>query len=209
MIFTAEFNTYLKAFPIAANSLLDSDKRYIGKGETLRALKVLQHDGLNVSIDFGSCIGKWWLFKPHWSAKNDGVEATFMMSLRKSTELLYGSLVFSRASNILLKVSATSGLAGHQYKGAWAVKNKGCIPPALDWKLSTRPHKLAVKNSALFFHITPDPRFNKSELGLHKQTNLLNNAASIITPASDFDRKIVPMLTKLDCEQVNLAVLYF
>jgi hypothetical protein len=107
-------------------------------------------------------------------------------------------------------VGATSGLPGWQYKGAHEVSRKGCIPPATDWKISTDGYQSGTKGiEGKFYHITPDPHFGRSELGLHRDANAPGTIGCIaVRDSNTFNDKVVPFIDGLKQSQIALTVRY-
>lgn len=220
-IYTATADTLLKKLPTQGSTLPDNQKVNVTKGKAYDVEKVLTTDGLHSHLQLKHGAGNWWVFNPHWSPINDQestvnisqeVTAIFTLDQSKQSNLIYGTLVFYQSGKEILKVVATSGARGYQYAGAHTIRGKGCIPPAKDWKISTSGYYLATKGvEGMFYHITPDPRFGRGELGLHKDANVPGSAGCIVGKShSDFTDKVVPLLNGLKGKQshVNLSVIY-
>lgn len=217
MIYTAISDTYLKKFPVQASCLADDKKVRVISGKQYPIKKVIEDDGLHSHVELDYDAGDWWLFKPHWDIEqnrksvqnNSPVEAIFRMRLAYSRILIYGTLEFIKGSESLLKVKATSGSAGYQYRGAHTVRGRGCIPPAFDWKINTNGYYLATKGvEGMFYHITPDPRFGRSEIGLHRDANVPGSAGCLVVSTSDFNNKVRPLIDGVDANQIKLSVIY-
>jgi hypothetical protein len=228
MKITATTPTFLKKKPIQSTELPDSQKVEVEKDKTYPILKISDEREGHRFVELEHSAGSWWIFSNHWKIENeddkpetpDGqftgiVTATFTMNLKKTRSLVEGLLTFKRGNIKLLEVVATSGAPGFQYEGAWTIKGRGCIPPAKDWKISTNGYYLPTKGiEGQFYHITPDPRFGRSQLGLHRDSNYdrsPGSAGCIVVIDSDiFNRRVVPLFDGLKKTQanVNLSVVY-
>jgi hypothetical protein len=222
MRYTATADTILKKAPVQGSTLPDDQKVDVPQGKTYGIEKVIKTDGLHSHVELESDAGSWWIFLPHWDtgvtkpiitpSTTGIVTAVFTLKQARSTQLINGSLTFSRDGKEVLKVVATSGAAGFQYAGAHTTRGKGCLPPASDWKISTSGYKLATRGvEGMFYHITPDPRFGRSELGLHRDANVPGSAGCVVVRDSNtFNTKVVPFVDGLENKQsqITLSVIY-
>jgi hypothetical protein len=222
MKYTATADTILKKEPVQGSRLPDDQKVDVPEGKTFGIEKVIETDGLHshVELEFGA--GSWWIFLPHWDtgeakrvitqSTTGIVTAVFTLNQAHSSQLINGSLTFSRDGQEELKVVATSGIAGFQYAGAHTIRGKGCLPPASDWKISTSGYKLATKGvEGMFYHIMPDPRFGRGELGLYRDANVPGSSGCIVVRDSNtFNDKVVPFVNSLKTKQsqIPLSVVY-
>jgi len=214
--YKAKVDTLLKKAPIQGEDLPNNEKVNVPAGKIWPVDKVLEYDGLHSRVELGSESGTWWIFLPHWDIDLSGqqVKAVFSLKRERSTSLIEGDLVFSRGSQVILKVKATSGLAGHQYAGAERIRAKGCIPPGTNWKISTDGYALSTTGvEGMFYHITPDPHpgTGRSEFGLHRDASVPGSAGCIVVcNTSDFNNKVQPLLDGLKNTQrtIPLSVIY-
>lgn len=222
MRYTATADTILKKAPVQGSRLPDDQKVDVPDGKIYGIEKVIETDGLHSHVELESNAGSWWIFLPHWdtgAAKpvitpsiTGIVTAVFTLKQARSSQLINGSLTFSRDGQEVLKVVASSGSAGYQYAGAHTIRGKGCLPPASDWKISASGYKLATRGvEGMFYHITPDPRFGRSELGLHRDANVPGSAGCVVVRDSNtFNTKVVPFVDGLKNKQsqITLSVIY-
>lgn len=227
LLYAATVDTLLKKSPAQGSTLPDDQKVIVPKGKTYKVEKVLDTDGLHSQLQLAHGAGNWWVFNPHFSPTNDQeasvavpavsqeVTAVFTLDQAKQSSIIYGTLVFYQGTKEILKVVATSGARGFQYAGAHTIRGKGCIPPAKDWKISTAGYWLNTKGvEGMFYHITPDPRFGRGELGLHRDSNNSTSPGSagcvVLKDSNVFNTKVVPLLNSLKGKQshVNLSVIY-
>ncbi|MFM7440375.1 MAG: hypothetical protein ACKO2V_17555 [Snowella sp.] len=222
MRYTATADTILKKAPVQGSTLPDDQKVDVPDGKIYGIEKVIETDGLHSHVELESNAGSWWIFLPHWDtgaakpvitpSATGIVTAVFTLKQARSSQLINGSLTFSRDGQEVLKVVASSGSAGYQYAGAHTIRGKGCLPPASDWKISTSGYKLATRGvEGMFYHITPDPRFGRSELGLHRDANVPGSAGCVVVRDSNtFNTKVVPFVDGLKNKQsqITLSVIY-
>ena len=140
------------------------------------------------------------------------VNAVFTLKQARSSQLINGSLTFFEDGKEILKVVATSGIGGFQYAGAHTIRGKGCLPPANDWKISTSGYNLTTPGvEGMFYHITPDPRPPRSELGLHRDAHVPGSSGCIVVRDSNtFNTQVVPLIKRLKDKQsqIPLSVVY-
>lgn len=224
LVYTAKVDTLLKKSALQGSQLPEDCKVYVQTGKVYQVEKVLEEDGLHTHIQLAYDAGDWWVFNPHWTPTSkeedkvvvppvtEEVTAIFTLDQAKQSNIIYGTLIFYQGKKELLKVVATSGIGGYQYPGAHTIRGRGCLPPAKDWKISTSGYYLATKGvEGFFFHITPDPRFGRGELGLHRDANVPGSSGCIVVKDSSvFNNKVVPLLNSLKGRQshVNLSVVY-
>jgi hypothetical protein len=222
MQYTATTDTLLKKIPLQGSTLPDDQKVNVPEGKTYEIEKVIETDGLHTHVELASGGGDWWVFLPHWDigeakpsfmpSTNSKVTAVFTLKQAKSNKLIDGYLTFFADGQEKFKVVATSGLAGHQYDGAHKTKGKGCLPPSNNWKISTHGYPVPAKGVAgMFYHITPDPQFGRSELGLHRDANVPGSAGCIVVRDSNiFNNTVVPFVNSLKDKQsqILLSVVY-
>lgn len=222
MKYTATTNTVLKKAPVQSSTLPDDQKVNVPQGKTYGIEKVIKTDGLHSHVQLESDAGSWWIFLPHWDTGEAKpviappttgiVTAVFTLKQAHSSQLINGSLTFFEDSKEILRVVATSGIGGFQYAGAHAVRGRGCLPPANDWKISTSGYKLTTKGvEGMFYHITPDPRQGRGELGLHRDANVPGSSGCIVVRDSNvFNTKVVPLINGLKNKQsqILLSVVY-
>lgn len=209
MQYTATTDTFLKKSPKQASTLADNEKILVPKGKAYPVKKVLGSDEYklhsHVELEYDS--GSWWVYLPHWDTASalGEVKAAFSLDQAKRSDLIYGTLVFTRGGQEVLSVKATSGLAGYQYPGAHKFKGKGCLPPRADWKIATNGYYSATRGvEGMFYHITPDPDpdTGRSEFGLHRDANLPGSAGCIVVADSTvFTKKVQPLLAELSRQQ--------
>jgi hypothetical protein len=222
MQYTATTDTLLKKAPVQGDTLPDDQKVNVSKDKIYGIKQVIETDGLHSYVELASGGGDWWIFLPHWDtgevnpditpSTNGKVTAVFRLKQAKSNQLIDGSLTFFEDGQEKFKVDATSGIAGHQYAGAHTVPRKGCLPPSDNWKISTSGYYLKTKGvEGMFYHITPDPQFGRSELGLHRDANVPGSAGCIVVRDSKiFNDKVVPFVNSLKDKQsqIPLSVVY-
>ncbi|GCL49807.1 hypothetical protein NIES3804_13650 [Microcystis aeruginosa NIES-3804] len=222
MKYTATTDTILKKAPVQGSTLPEDQKVNVPEGKTYDIEKVIENDGLHSQVELAFDAGSWWIFLPHWDtgeAKPDVtppttgiVTAVFTLKQAHSPYLINGSLTFFEDGQEILKVVATSGINGFQYPGAHTIRGKGCLPPANDWKISTSGYNLATKGvEGMFYHITPDPRQGRGELGLHRDANVPGSSGCIVVRDSNtFNAEVVPLIDKIKDKQsqINLSVVY-
>jgi len=222
MKYLATASTLLKKAPVQGSTLPEDQKVNVSKGKTYGIRKVIESDGLHSHVELESGSGSWWIFLPHWDIGNSNpvsspapsniITAVFTLKQAKTSELIDGSLTFFENGEEKLKVVATSGAAGYQYAGAHSVRGKGCLPPAKDWKISTSGYYLATKGvEGNFYHITPDPRAGRGEIGLHRDANVPGSSGCIVVRgANTFNNKVAPLIDKLKYQQpkITLSVIY-
>jgi hypothetical protein len=136
------------------------------------------------------------------------ITATFTLDQpsRGTPGYVWGTLRFSDGATF----TASSGAPGFQYVGARTVRGKGCIPPGTGWKINLPGYHLNTRGiEGWFWHITPDPRFGRSRLGLHRDANALGSAGCIVTPSPEFPR-LKNYLDRLSKTQkaIDLTVIY-
>jgi hypothetical protein len=135
--------------------------------------------------------------------------------------LLEGKLICEANGNVYEFV-ATSGLAMHQFKGAWREKGRGCIPPdsALGdshYTVSTNrlwlPEKIGVEGS--FYPIAPFSvtvdGIARGDFGIHFDANVPGSAGCIvIRRQTDWDefRYLMTVLKSNGEKSVPLKVAY-
>ncbi len=213
MQYTANADTILKKEPVQGSTLPDDQKVNVPKGTTYGIEQVIKTDGLHSYVELQSGAGSWWIYLPHWDTGTTGiVTAVFTLEQAHSTELINGSLTFKDDGSQILIVVASSGLPGYQYAGAHTITGKGCIPPANDWKINTNGYYLATQGiEGMFYHITPDPRFGRSEIGLHRDANVPGSSGCIVVRDSNtFNNQVVPFIDGLANKQsqITLSVVY-
>ena len=218
MEYQAKVSTLLKKQPIQGEDLPAEEKVIVPAGQTYIVNEVLETDGLHSHIEFASEAGSWWIFLPHWNVGMGSAKVKAIFSLRQArvNNLIYGSLVFSRGIQEILRVRATSGKPGYQYLGAHTKRGQGCIPPDNDWKISTNGYYSAtVGIEGMFYHITPDPDpdTGRSEFGIHRDSDVTDypgSAGCIVVKTNDFNNKVRPLLDGLRDTQksVSLSVDY-
>lgn len=222
MQYKAVANTILKKEPIQGSRLPDDRKVDVPEGKTFGIKRVIETNGLHSHVELESDAGSWWIFLPHWDtgeakpvitpSTTGIVTAVFALKQANSSELIKGSLTFFEDGNQVLSVVASSGLRGHQFAGAHTQVGKGCIPPANDWKISTRGNNLTTPGiEGMFYHITPDPRFGRSEFGLHRDANVPGSKGCIVVlDSGTFNNKVVPFINGLKNKQsqINLKIVY-
>ncbi|MDX2239791.1 MAG: hypothetical protein NW224_03805 [Leptolyngbyaceae cyanobacterium bins.302] len=222
MQYTATTDTLLKKSPVQGSTLPDDQKVNVTEGKTYEIEKLIETDGLHSQVELASDGGIWYIFLPHWDtgevkpditpSTNGKVTAVFTLKQAQSNKLIDGYLTFFEDGHEKLKVVATSGLKGHQYDGAHKTPKKGCLPPSDNWKISTKGYHLTTKGvDGMFYHITPDPQFGRSELGLHRDANVPGSAGCIVVRDSTiFEDKVVPFVEGLKDKQsqIPLSVVY-
>jgi hypothetical protein len=142
--YTATADTILKKAPVQGSTLAEDQKVNVPEGETYGIEKIIETDGLHSHVKLESGAGSWWIFLPHWDTGEAKrvitplttgiVTAVFTLNRAYSNQLINGSLTFSRDGQEVLKVVATSGIAGFQYAGAHTIRGKGCLPPLMTGK---------------------------------------------------------------------------
>ena len=222
MQYKATAATLLKKEPVQGSTLAENQKVAVPDGKTYGVEKVIADNGLHRQVELAHGAGTWWIFLPHWDtgevkpvvtpAGKGLVTAIFSLKQARSSQLIDGSLTFFDDGKEILKVVATSGATGYQYAGGHTVRGKGCLPPANDWKITTSGYYLATKGvEGMFYHITPDPRMGRGELGLHRDANVPGSAGCVVVRNSDtFNNKVVPLVNGLKDKQsqINLSVIY-
>lgn len=146
--------------------------------------------------------------------------ASFIMTLPSAAKgsLVYGKLTLIRKKGDAGKVyHATSGCIGCQYWGSWKLKGKGCLPPALDYSISTQrlwlPHVKGVEGS--FYAIAP---FNvrvgsvtRGDFGVHFDANVPGSAGCIVLDLQehwDDWRNEIEICREKGQQSIPLAVTY-
>jgi len=228
MRYTATADTILKKEPIQGSRLPDDQKVDVPEGKTFGIKQVIETDGVHSHVELESDAGSWWIFLPHWDtgeakpvitpSTTGVVTAVFTLKQANSSQLIKGSLTFFEDGNQVLTVVASSGQPRFQKAGSHTVKGLGCLPPAKDWKISTNGNNIPARQQAgiagMFYHITPDPRFGRSELGLHRDANFLTSPGSagciVVLDSDTFNNKVVPLINGLKNKQaqINLSVVY-
>jgi hypothetical protein len=228
MRYTATADTILKKEPIQGSRLPDDQKVNVTEGKTFGIKQVIETDGVHSHVELESGAGSWWIFLPHWDtgatkpvitpSTNGIVTAVFTLKQASSSKLILGSLTFFEDGKEKLKVVASSGQPRFQKAGDHTVKGLGCLPPATDWKISTNGYNIPANKQAgvagMFYHITPDPRLGRSELGLHRDANFLTSPGSagciVVIDSDTFNDKVVPLINGLKNKQaqINLSVVY-
>ncbi len=218
MKYKAKVNTLLKKQPIQGEDLPDDEKVSVPAGKIYTVDELLETEGLHSQVELAFEAGSWWLFLPHWDTDSEPGEVKAVFSLKQANvrSLIYGSLVFSRNNQEILRVRATSGQPGFQYRGAHTKRGLGCIPPDNDWRISTSGYYSSTPGiEGMFYHITPapDPDTGRTEFGLHRDSNVTTypgSAGCIVVKTSDLNNKIRPLLDGLRDKQshVSLSVVY-
>lgn len=218
MQYKARVYTLLKRQPVQGEDLPDDQKVVVPANTVYTVDEILETNGLHSHVEIAFKTGSWWIFLPHWDTdlQSQEVKAVFSLKQARVSNLVYGSLVFSRGTQEVLRVRATSGQPGYQYPGSHTQRGRGCIPPDNDWKISSNGYRLTTPGiEGMFYHITPDPDpdTGRSEFGLHRDPNVVNypgSAGCIVVKTSDFNDKIRPFLDGLRRKQsfVSLSVVY-
>ena len=218
MKYKAKVDTLLKKQPVQGENLPDSDKVSVRAGKVYTVDEILDTDGLHRQVELAFEAGAWWLFLPHWDTNSESgeVKATFSLRQANVRSLIYGFLTFSRNDQEILRVRATSGQPGFQYRGAHTERGLGCIPPDNDWKISTNGYYSSTAGiEGMFYHITPDPDpdTGRSEFGVHRDANIESypgSAGCIVVKTNDFNSKVRPLLDGLRDKQtyVSLSIVY-
>lgn len=216
MEYRAKYDTWLKKAPVEASTLEDKQKIFVEAGRTYPVLDVLETDGLHSQVELDFQAGAWWIFLPHWDSGNSGeITAEFSLKQSESAALIYGYLVFKENGQEILKVRATSGQKGWQYKGAEKIRAKGCIPPDNDWQISTNGYYISKEKqpgvAGMFYHITPDPdpETGRGEFGLHRDANVEvfpGSAGCIVVKTEDFNSKIRPLIDGIKQKQSHIPL---
>lgn len=223
--YKAVANTILKKEPVQGSTLADNQKVDVSEGKTYGIEKVIKTDGLHSHVELESGAGSWWIFLPHWDtgaakpvmtpSTTGLVTAVFTLNQAASSHLILGTLTFFEDGKEVLKVTATSGLAGHQNVGDHTQRGKGCLPPANNWKIATSGYFLETPGvEGMFYHITPDPQFGRSELGLHRDARVPGSSGCIVVKdvggVNIFTTKVVPFVNGLKNKQaqIPLSVIY-
>lgn len=222
MKYRATTNTVLKKAPVQGSTLPDDQKVNVPRSKSYHIKKIVETDGLHSHVELEFDAGSWWIFLPHWDTGEAKpvitppttgiVTAVFRLKQAHTSQLINGSLTFFENSKEILKVVATSGIGGFQYAGAHTIRGKGCLPPANDWKISTSGYKLTTKGvEGMFYHITPDPRQGRGEIGLHRDANVPGSSGCIVVRDSNtFNTKVIPLVNGLKNKQsqIPLSVVY-
>jgi hypothetical protein len=228
MQYKAIANTILKKEPIQGSLLPDDQKVDVPEGKTFGIERVIETDGLHSHVALESGAGSWWVFLPHWDTGDAKpvitpsttgiVTAVFTLKQANSGQLIKGTLTFFEDGKEVLEVVASSGQPGHQFAGAHTQVSKGCIPPASDWKINTNGRNITKAEqpgiAGMFYHITPDPRFGRSEFGLHRDANKEQFPGSagciVVLDSNTFNNKVVPFINGLKNKQkqINLKIVY-
>jgi len=215
--YIAKYDTLLKQQPVEGSTLGDGEKEVVKAGTSLPVKKVLDNCGLHAQVEFEHNREAWWLFVPHWDTAGDGeVTAEFSLKLAKSHALIMGDLVFFQDGLELKRVEATSGQRGYQHSDRYRIRAKGCIPPDIDWQISTDGYHLRSSGiNGMFYHITPDPdpQTGRGEFGLHQDANYRTypgSAGCIVVLPEVFKNEILPLMEGLRGRQshVPLRVIY-
>jgi len=197
MEYKAKVSTLLKKEPIQGEELADNQKIDVSADKVYTVDKILGTNGLHSHVELAHQAGSWWVFLPHWDTglQTKEVKAVFSLKQQSVSSLIYGDLVFSRGTQEVLRIRATSGQPGYQYSGAHTERAKGCIPPGNKWKISTNGYYLSTPGvEEMFYHITPDPDPNtgRSEFGLHRDSNVKiypGSAGCIVVKTSTLRRR--------------------
>lgn len=199
--------TLLKKHPEQSLLLADNQKILVTPNKSYTG-EILETVGKHDKIRLSHSAGDWWFYRPHWQIRTSEVTATFTLSQppRGSRAYVWGELRFSDGATF----TASSGAPGWQYSGAHTVRGRGCIPPASDWKINLPGYHLTTRGiEGWFWHITPDPRFGRSQLGLHRDANALGSAGCIVVPTAEYPRlkNYLDRLSRLQ-RAIDLAVVY-
>lgn len=122
------------------------------------------------------------------------IEFHLEMPAQKSDSLLSGYLLLKHsAGEAGVKLKATSGSRGHQYRGSWSLKGRGPLPPTealapKSYSLSTQrlwlPGVKGVEGS--FYAIAPfSVSFSgveRGDFGIHFDANVPGSAGCIVIP---------------------------
>ncbi len=228
MQYKATADTILKKEPIQSSRLPSDQKVDVPEGKTFGIKRVIETDGVHRNVELESGAGSWWIFLPHWDtgeakpvitpSTTGIVTAVFTLKQGSGSKLIVGSLTFFEDNKEKLKVDASSGQPRFQKADDHKVKGLGLLPPAKDWKISTNGYNIPARQQAgiagMFYHITPDPRFGRSELGLHRDANFLTSPGSagciVVLNSDTFNNKVVPLINGLKNKQaqINLSVVY-
>jgi hypothetical protein len=211
MQYTAKVNTLLKKSPVQGSTLADNEKVVVQAGKKYPVETILETDGLHSHVQLGFQAGAWWIFLPHWNSEGSGeVKAKFSLKQANSDAIIYGALVFTENGSEILRVGATSGQPGYQYENAHTEVGLGCIPPGSGWEISTNGYHLDIDGvNGMFYHITPDPRYGRSEFGLHRDANATRwpgSAGCIVVKTTDFNGKVRPLIEGLKERQPSIPL---
>jgi hypothetical protein len=199
--------TFLKKHPEQSVLLADNQKILVTPNKSYTG-EIFETVGSHDKIRLSHGAGDWWLYRPHWQIKSSSGSAKFSLDQPPpgSRSYVWGELRFSDGATF----TASSGAPGFQYAGAHTIRGRGCIPPAPDWVINLPGYHLNTCGiEGIFWHITPDPRFGRSQLGLHRDANALGSAGCIVVPTVEFPR-LKTYLDRLSRTQkaIALAVVY-
>jgi hypothetical protein len=198
----------LKKHPEQSLMLVENQKILCNIGKTYRGT-ILETVGKHDKIRLAESAGDWWFYRPHWTIARSEVSAKFSLvqPAQGSRAYVWGVLEFSDGAVF----TASSGAPGFQYAGAHVIRGRGCIPPGKGWKIDLPGYHLNTKGiEGWFYHISPDPRFGRSRLGLHQDENATGSAGCIVTPVREFPRlknyldRLSRTQTEIDLESVYL-----
>lgn len=210
-IIEAKQNTFLKRTTEQSDELVKGDLLPIVRGQDYRVDSFLDSYHLHVKVRLktleGNHVGDWWVFRPHWDFL-DTLPLTALFTLKQPKKgvrgYVWGTLSFSDGFSI----TASSGAPGFQYSGAHTIRRRGLIPPSDRWRINLPGYHLNTKGiEGWFWHITPDPFLGRSELGLHKDANVLGSAGCIVVPVDVFP-SLEDYLKKKQEKQIKLTVRY-